>query len=84
MRKPQNNPSGYNNAAITNMTALNNTVRFLIIQSATDDNVHFQNMMSLIDKLDQAGIDNYDMHVFPDSSHGIYFHNGHRAVLDRK
>lgn len=84
MRMPQNNPEGYDNAAVSNMTALNQTVRFLVMQSVADDNVHFQNSLSLIDKLDQAGIENYDVHVFPDSTHGIYFHNAHRAVLNRK
>lgn len=84
MKMPQNNPSGYDHAAVTNMTALNGTVRFMVLHSAADDNVHFQNLLGLVDKLDQAGVGNYDMHAYPDSTHGIYFHEAHRAVLDRR
>lgn len=42
--------------------------------------VHFQNSLSLLDDLDMAGVKNYDVHVFPDSNHGIYFHNGQSMV----
>ena len=38
----------------------------------------------LLDKLDLANIDNYDVQVFPDSDHSINFHNGHTLVYERK
>ena len=38
----------------------------------------------LLDKLDLAGVENYDVHVFPDSDHSIYFHNANRIVYDSK
>jgi dipeptidyl aminopeptidase len=38
----------------------------------------------LLDKLDMAGVENYDVHIFPDSDHGIFFHNANRIVYDSK
>ena len=73
MHTPQNNPDGYNNAVIHNTTALAANVRFLLMHGVADDNVHFQNSLTLLDKLDVAGVENYDVHVFPDSDHSIYF-----------
>ena len=54
------------------------------MHGTADDNVHFQNTLSLIDKLDVAGVENYDVHVYPDSDHSIFFHNAHKMVYDRK
>lgn len=84
MRTPQHNADGYKNTSITNMTALQNNVRFLMMHGVADDNVHMQNSLTLLDKLDLAGVENYDVHVFPDSDHGIFFHNANRMVYDRK
>lgn len=84
MHTPQHNPGGYENASISNMTALQSTVRFLMMHGVADDNVHMQNSLTLIDKLDLAGVENYDVHVFPDSDHSIYFHNANRIVYDSK
>jgi len=84
MFMPQNNPSGYDNSTITNMTALASNVRFLVMHGASDDNVHTQNTLSLLDKLDIAGVLNYDVHIFPDSDHSIYFHNGRMIVYESK
>lgn len=66
------------------MTALKDNVRFLFMHGVADDNVHMQNSLTLIDKLDLAGVENYDVHVFPDSDHSIYFHNANRMVFDRR
>ncbi|KAM6519446.1 hypothetical protein FALCPG4_013079 [Fusarium falciforme] len=53
------------------------------MHGVADDNVHFQNSLTLLDDLDLAGVENYDVHVFPDSDHSIYFHNGNRIVYDK-
>lgn len=84
MHTPQHNPGGYDNSSISNMTALQENVRFLVMHGVADDNVHMQNSLFLLDKLDLAGVENYDVHVFPDSDHGIYFHNANRIVYDSK
>ncbi|KAJ5162294.1 hypothetical protein N7492_007686 [Penicillium capsulatum] len=83
MHTPDHNPSGYDNATISDAAALGANTRFLLMHGVADDNVHFQNSLVLIDKLDIANIDNYDMAVFPDSDHSIAFHNGHRVVYER-
>ena len=84
MHMPQHNSGGYDNTSISNVTALQQNVRFLIMHGVADDNVHMQNTLTLLDKLDVAGVENYDVHVFPDSDHGIYFHNANRIVYDSK
>lgn len=84
MHTPQNNPTGYANASIADMDALASNVRFLFMHGVADDNVHMQNSLQLIDNLDLAGIENYDVHVFPDSDHSIYFHNAKQMVYDSK
>ena len=83
MHTPQHNPQGYENASISNMTALSSNVRFLLMHGVADDNVHMQSSLTLLDKLDLAGVENYDFHAFPDSDHSIYFHNANRMVYDR-
>lgn len=84
MKTPQENPDGYEGTAITNATALAQNKRFLVMHGTADDNVHVQNTLTLLDKLDQAGVENYDVHVFPDSDHSIYFHNANKIVYDSK
>ena len=84
MHTPQNNPEGYDNSSISDTTALSKTVRFTMMHGSADDNVHFQNSLTLLDKLNVAGVNNYDIHVFPDSDHSIYFHNANFMVHQRK
>lgn len=84
MHTPQHNLEGYESSAISNMSALSNNVRFLVMHGIADDNVHMQSTLTLIDKLDLAGVGNYDVHVFPDSDHSIRFHNANRMVFERK
>jgi dipeptidyl aminopeptidase B len=82
MHTPQNNPSGYDNSTIHEVGALAKNVRFLLMHGVADDNVHMQNTLTLLDKLDLATIENYDVHFFPDSDHSIYFHNANRIVYE--
>ncbi|GES57605.1 pheromone maturation dipeptidyl aminopeptidase DapB [Aspergillus terreus] len=83
MHTPQHNPSGYDNSSITDMAALEENVRFLVMHGASDDNVHLQNTLTLIDKLDLSNVQNYDVHFYPDSDHSIFFHNAHYMVYER-
>ena len=84
MHTPQLNSEGYDNATISNMTSLSQNVRFLMMHGVADDNVHMQSSLTLLDKLDLEGIQNYDFHAFPDSDHSIYFHNANKMVYGRK
>ncbi|KAI1435377.1 dipeptidyl peptidase IV N-terminal region-domain-containing protein [Xylaria sp. CBS 124048] len=83
MLTPQQNQAGYDESAVNNATALAGNVRFLIMHGVADDNVHMQNTLTLLDKLDLENVENYDLHMFPDSNHGIYFHNANRIVYDK-
>ncbi|PTU17586.1 hypothetical protein P175DRAFT_0504882 [Aspergillus ochraceoroseus IBT 24754] len=83
MHTPEHNPSGYHNSSINDMAALQQNVRFLVMHGTSDDNVHIQNTLTLIDKLDLAGVQNYDLHFYPDSDHSIFFHNAHAMVYER-
>ncbi|QDS68144.1 hypothetical protein FKW77_010311 [Venturia effusa] len=83
MHTPQHNPGGYDNTSIHDVNSLAGNVRFLVMHGAADDNVHTQSTYTLLDKLDLAGIENYDVHIFPDSDHGIYFHNANKIVYDK-
>lgn len=83
MHTPQHNPEGYTNTSITNVTALAQNTRFLIMHGVADDNVHLQNTLTLLDKFDEAGVENYDVHVFPDSDHSIWFHGANKVVFDK-
>jgi dipeptidyl aminopeptidase len=82
MHTPQHNAAGYESSAITNVTALSQNVRWLMMHGIADDNVHMQSTLTLVDKLDLAGVENYDMRMFPDSDHSIYFHNANQIVYD--
>jgi len=82
MLTPSHNPN-YTTNSIHNMSALSQSTRFLLLHGVSDDNVHFQNSLNLLDALDLAGVENYDVHVFPDSDHGIYFHGANRVVWDK-
>ncbi|PSK35670.1 hypothetical protein C7M61_004459 [Candidozyma pseudohaemuli] len=83
LRTPQENPSGYESASIYNMTNFKDVKRFLVMHGSGDDNVHFQNSLSLIDDFNLAGVENFDFMVFPDSDHLIRYHNGNNVVFDR-
>lgn len=83
MLTPGANVRGYDNTAINNVTALSQNVRWLMMHGTGDDNVHAQNTLTLIDKLDLAGVKNYDVHFFPDSDHGIYFHGANNVVFGK-
>ena len=84
MHMPQQNKGGYDNATISNMASLSKNVRFLMMHGVADDNVHMQSSLTLLDKLDLEGVQNYDFHAFPDSDHSIFFHNANKMVYGRK
>lgn len=68
-------------AAVINVENFKKLERFLIIHGTADDNVHIRNTYEFIDKLNTLNIENYDMHIFPDSDHSIQFHNSQQIVF---
>lgn len=83
MHTPQENPEGYKRSKVHNMTALGCVPRFLLMHGTGDDNVHFQHSLKLLDMLNLKGIENYDIHIFPDSDHSIKFHNANTVIYDK-
>ncbi len=70
MRKPQDNPDGYdNNSPINFVDKIKGN--YLLCFGSADDNVHPQNSMDLITALVKAD-KQFDMMVYPNKNHGIY------------
>lgn len=57
--------------------------RFMIMHGTSDDNVHLQNLLWLLDKFNLHTVENYDVQFFPDSDHSIQFHNAQSIVYDK-
>ena len=70
MRKPQENPKGYDENSPINM-AQDLSGRLFIIHGSADDNVHYQNTVEFVEQLIQAG-KQFDMFVYPNRNHSIY------------
>ncbi|MFA6807173.1 MAG: S9 family peptidase, partial [Bacteroidales bacterium] len=70
MRTPQENPTGYDmNSPINHVDKLKGN--FLLIHGTSDDNVHIQNSIDLIDALIKAN-KQFDHFFYPNKNHGIY------------
>ncbi len=69
MRTPQENPEGYRRSAPAQKAA-NLKGDLLIIHGTGDDNVHFQNTIQLVDKL-QAANKQFTFMAYPNRNHSI-------------
>ena len=72
MDTPQDNPSGYEQAMVFNRLGAykgdkTNMLRYT--HGTGDDNVHFQNGLQIIDKLQQLGKD-FELMIYPQGMHG--------------
>jgi dipeptidyl-peptidase-4 len=73
MRKPQDNPGGYdNNSPINYAGELKG--KLLLIHGTADDNVHVQNSMEMTERLVQEN-KQFQQFLYPDKNHGIYGEN---------
>lgn len=73
MDTPQNNPSGYDdNSPTSHVDKLQGN--YLLIHGTGDDNVHFQNAVTLQNALIASG-KQFDSFYYPDRAHGIYRDN---------
>lgn len=68
---------------LNDVSSFNNMKRFLLLHGTADDNVHIQNTYEFTDRLNIAGIRNYDMHIFPDSDHSIRYHNAQNIIYKK-
>jgi len=70
MRTPQENPNGYDeNSPIEMAKQLKGNL--LLIHGTSDDNVHFQNSVLLVDELVKQGLQ-FESAYYPNKDHGIY------------
>jgi dipeptidyl-peptidase-4 len=70
LKRPQDNPKGYDEfSPIMHADKLKGN--YLLIHGTGDDNVHFQNAITLQDVLIKAG-KQFDTFYYPDRDHGIY------------
>ena len=69
MQTPQENPSGYDeNSPINFAEKLKG--KYLLIHGSSDDNVHVQNSMQMMEALIQSN-KQFDSQIYPDKDHGI-------------
>lgn len=69
MRTPQENPAGYDESApLTYADSLRGS--FLLVHGTGDDNVHFQNSVRLVQRLEAAN-KQFDMRIYPGRTHAI-------------
>lgn len=70
MQKPQDNPQGYDdNSPINHVEKLKGNL--LLIHGMTDDNVHFQNSVEMVNALIKAN-KQFTQFAYPNKNHGIY------------
>ncbi|HEX6042489.1 S9 family peptidase, partial [Longimicrobium sp.] len=69
MRKPAENPEGYQRSAPLSFAA-DLRGRFLLVHGTGDDNVHFQNSVRLANALQEAGTP-FQFMAYPDRTHSI-------------
>ena len=81
MRKPQENPEGYDlNSPLNYADQLKG--KFLIIHGSGDDNVHVQNTMRMVEELIQAD-KQFEWMIYPDKNHGIYGGNTRKHLYSK-
>ncbi|MEM6643909.1 MAG: S9 family peptidase [Bacteroidota bacterium] len=69
LQRPQDNPSGYDDNS-PNSYADRLEGNFLLVHGTGDDNVHFQNAVTLQDELIDAG-KQFDSYYYPDRPHSL-------------
>ena len=83
LRTPKENPLGYETGSIHNATNFKHAKKFFIGHGSGDDNVHVQHSLQLLDEFNLAEVENFEFMIFPDSNHGMTYHNGQKVVYDR-
>jgi dipeptidyl-peptidase 4 len=69
MQRPEDNPDGYKvGSCLEHADKLKGNL--LVIHGGLDDNVHLQNTMQFVDRLEEAG-KQFEMRVYPNGDHGV-------------
>ena len=69
MDTPEQNPEGYKNGSVLTW-ADQLEGKLLITHGTIDDNVHMQNTIQLVDKLEDL-YKEFELHLYPNQRHGI-------------
>jgi len=70
MRTPKENEKGYDdNSPINHVKNIKG--KYFLIHGSTDDNVHYQNAMEMVNALVKSN-KQFDMFIYPNRNHGIY------------
>ncbi|NTV19176.1 MAG: prolyl oligopeptidase family serine peptidase [Bacteroidales bacterium] len=83
MDEPKDNPDGYNSTAVLGKVRQYKSEkgsRLYLTHGTSDDNVHMQNTIQLIDALQKAG-KQFDLMLYPGGMHG---YRGAQALHDRE
>lgn len=70
MLTPQENPDGYDRTSVI-ASAKNLHGRLLLLHGMADDNVHLQNATRLMHAFQQAGVQNFELMLYPEARHGL-------------
>ena len=70
LRRPQDNQEGYDNNSPLNF-ANRLKGKYLLIHGSGDDNVHMQNTMDMLTKLEAAN-KQFEFRIYPNKNHSIY------------
>ncbi|BEJ15855.1 hypothetical protein CspHIS471_0504600 [Cutaneotrichosporon sp. HIS471] len=81
MNTPEANPDGYAASRVNNLTNFDGK-DLLIAHGSGDDNVHFANTASLVDRLTQDQVRGWRMRMFTDSDHGIRTRGAYRELYE--
>lgn len=81
MDTPQENPEGYKKTSVMNYADQYKGL-LRIVHGTTDDNVHMQNSLTLIDKLEELG-KHFECMVYPGERHSIGANSAAKRIHNR-
>ncbi|WVO18103.1 hypothetical protein L204_105805 [Cryptococcus depauperatus] len=83
MSTPKLNPEGYLASAVNNVTSFSgDKVDFIWAHGSGDDNVHYANSASLLDKLTQKEVRGWRFRMFTDSKHSMDRRHAYRELYE--
>ncbi|WVQ85041.1 hypothetical protein IAT38_007205 [Cryptococcus sp. DSM 104549] len=83
MSTPTANPLGYVTSAVNNVTSFaGDKVDFIWAHGSGDDNVHYVNSASLLDKLTEKHVRGWRFRMFTDSNHSMDKRQAYREVYE--
>ncbi|EFP90654.2 hypothetical protein PGT21_001710 [Puccinia graminis f. sp. tritici] len=80
MSTPELNPLGYQTSAVSRAEGFGN-LSFSLAHGSADDNVHFLNSASLLDRLTGSHIHGFQFRMFPDSDHSISARGAYKELF---